>query len=240
MKAHLHFQDPEWDGEPQDPEPKPEPKHYSDPPPPGSGDLFAREPPEGYGMLEIELADGKARAIQHMVVTTYWHADGTPLSAEQFVALLFGKLPDLIEDEAQLRALWSAPETRAKLLEGLNEKGFGSDQLAEMQRILDAEKSDLFDVLAYVAFALPLLTRAERAAKATVALGAHFNARLQGFLAFVLSHYVSEGVQELDQDKLKPLLSLKYGAIADAVKDLGDPAEIGKAFVAFQKSLYEA
>jgi type I restriction enzyme R subunit len=71
--------------------------------------------------------------------------------------------------------------------------------------------------------------------------GAHFNARLQGFLAFVLSHYVSEGVQELDQDKLKPLLGLKYrGSIADAVSDLGDPGEIGKAFADFQKYLYEA
>lgn len=141
----------------------------------------------------------------------------------------------------QLRALWSAPETRAKLLEDLNERGFGSNQLAEMQRILDAEESDLFDVLAYVAYALPLLTRAERAAKATAALGAHFNAKLQGFLAFVLSHYVSEGVQELDQDKLKPLLGLKYrGSIADAVSDLGDPGEIGKAFADFQKYLYEA
>ena len=40
------------------------------------------------------------------------------------------------------------------LLQGLAEKGFGHEQLAEMQRIIDAEKSDLFDVLAYVAYAL--------------------------------------------------------------------------------------
>ncbi len=48
-----------------------------------------------------------------------------------------------------------APDTRKKLLLGLAEKGFGYDQLAEMQRIIDAEKSDLFDVLAYVAYAQP-------------------------------------------------------------------------------------
>lgn len=45
---------------------------------------------------------------------------------------------------------------------GLAEKGFGAEQMAEMQRIIDAENSDLFDVLAYVAYALPTLTREQR------------------------------------------------------------------------------
>ena len=62
--------------------------------------------------------------------------------------MLFGKLPEFFKNEEELRTLWSAPDTRAKLLQGLAEKGFGKDQLAEMQRIIDAEKSDLFDVLA--------------------------------------------------------------------------------------------
>ncbi len=79
---------------------------------------------------------------------------------------LFGKLPEFFRDEDELRALWSAPDTRRKLLEGLAEKGFGTDQLTEMQKIIDAEKSDLFDVLAHVAYALAPLTREERAAQA--------------------------------------------------------------------------
>ena len=87
------------------------------------------------------------------------------MSAQQFMEMLFGKLPEFFKDEAELRAIWSAPDTRAKLLQGLAEKGFGRDQLAEMQKIIDAEKSDLFDVLAHVAYALPPLTREERAAR---------------------------------------------------------------------------
>jgi type I restriction enzyme R subunit len=56
----------------------------------------------------------------------------------------------------------------------------------------------------------------------------------------VLSHYVSEGVGELDQDKLTPLLRLKYNdSIADAVADLGRPEDIGKVFAGFQKYLYQ-
>jgi len=55
-----------------------------------------------------------------------------------------------------------------------------------------------------------------------------------------LSHYVSVGVDELDQEKLTPLLRLKYhNSIADAVADLGRPEEIGKVFVGFQRFLYQ-
>lgn len=86
-----------------------------------------------------------------------------------------------------------------------------------MQRVIDAEKSDLYDVLAHVAYALPPQTREERAARAKVAINRHFDNRQQAFFDFVLSHYVSEGVRELDADKLTPLLKLRYhNAIADA------------------------
>jgi type I restriction enzyme, R subunit len=83
-----------------------------------------------------------------MVCATFWHSDGTPMSAQQFMKMLFGKLPEFFKDEDELRALWSVPDTRKMLLGGLAEKGFGHEQLIEMQRIIDAEKSDLFDVLA--------------------------------------------------------------------------------------------
>ncbi|MDN5942998.1 MAG: restriction endonuclease subunit R, partial [Nitrospira sp.] len=185
-------------------------------------------------------ADGKARTIQHMLVTTFWHPNGTPMSAQQFLEMLFGRLPEFFKSEAELRALWSLPDTRAKLLQGLAEKGFGHDQMAEMQKIIEAEKSDLFDVLAHVAYALPVITRQERAEKAKVEISTHFNGKQQVFLDFVLAQYVKVGVEELAQDKLSPLLKLKYhNAIADAVADLGKPEEIGKVFVGFQKYLYQ-
>ena len=112
--------------------------------------------------------------------------------------------------------------------------------MAEMQKIIDAEDSDLFDVLAYVAYALPPLSREERASKAKVEISTHFNSKQQAFLDFVLSQYVKVGVHELDKEKLSPLLKLKYNnAIADAVADLGKPDEIGKIFAGFQKYLYQ-
>jgi type I restriction enzyme, R subunit len=193
------------------------------------------------GKAKVKLANGKELTIQHMICTTFWHPDGTPMLAQQFLELLFGQLPEFFKDEAELRALWSAPDTRKLLLHGLAEKGFGPEQLSEMQKIIDAEKSDIFDVLAYVAYALPPLTREQRAAQAKVAISAYFNSKQQAFLDFVLDHYVGVGVDELDQEKLTPLLRLKYSnSISDAIADLGMPGEISKAFVGFQKYLYVA
>ncbi|HZD50955.1 MAG TPA: type I restriction-modification enzyme R subunit C-terminal domain-containing protein [Silvibacterium sp.] len=109
-----------------------------------------------------------------------------------------------------------------------------------MQKIIDAEKSDLFDVLAYVAYASPPLTREERAGRARLAITTNFNGKQQAFLEFVLSHYVRVGVEELDQEKLTPLLRLKYrSSIADALADLGRAEEIGQVFAGFQKYLYQ-
>ena len=239
VKAHHHFNDSEWDGEPIEPDPTPAPLQ----PRPDLLPDRVREKPAEYAKrqkIKVKLADGKARMIQHMMVTSFWHPDGTPMSAQQFMELLFGKLPEFFKDEAELRALWSLPDTRAKLLERLAEKGFGKEQMAEMQKIIDAERSDLFDVLAHVAYALPPLSREDRASKAKVEISHHFNSKQQVFLDFVLSHYVTVGVEELDQEKLTPLLRLKYhNSIADAVADLGKPEEIGQVFAGFQKYLYQ-
>jgi type I restriction enzyme R subunit len=255
VKAHQHFLDPEWDGEPMEPEACPTCGQYPCVcvvPPPEPCEMCGQSPCVcpcpvcgqrpcqcgGKKKAKVKLADGKARTIQHMMMTTFWHPDGTPMSSQQFMDLLFGKLPDFFTNEDELRALWSDPLTRKKLLEGLEEKGFGKSQLHEMQTIIDAEKSDLFDVLAHVAYALPTLSREERAAKAKVEISTHFNSKQQVFLDFVLSHYVSVGVEELDQDKLTPLLKLKYhDSIQDAVADLG--SDVGKAFAGFQKYLYQ-
>ena len=240
VRAHHHFNDPEWDGEPIEPEPqeprRPRPEDPTAPQPSGP----EPQPTPRPGKIKVKLADGKDRNIQHMMCTSFWHPDGTPMSAQQFMELLFGKLPEFFRNEDELRAIWSAPDTRKKLLEGLSEKGFGKDQLSEMQKIIDAEKSDLFDVLAYVAYAMPPMTREERAAGAKVVISTQFNAKQQAFLDFVLSHYVTVGVDELDQEKLTPLLRLKYhNSIADAVADLGRPEEISQVFAGFQKFLYQ-
>ena len=241
VKAHKLFNDPEWDGEPIEVgEGGDKAFPIIAPKPPSE----VKQPRAGYEAkkkVRVKLRDGKERIIQHISVTTFWGPDGKPISASAFLTLLFGQLPEFFKDEDELRALWSLPDTRKKLLEGLADKGFGKDQLGEMQKIIDAENSDLFDVLAHVAFAMQPISREERAGVAREEVHERFSDKQQAFLGFVLAHYVQEGVEELEQEKLTKLLRLRYhDSIPDAVADLGgDIAEIRNLFSDFQRYLYQ-
>ncbi|XAH22677.1 DEAD/DEAH box helicase family protein [Xylophilus sp. GW821-FHT01B05] len=240
VRAHQLFSDPEWDGEPVEPE-------VRAPKLPGTPPTAKESPPPDYlppvraAKIRGQLADGKERAIQSMVATSFWGPDGKPLSAAQFMESLFGVLPTFFRDEAELRTIWSDPETRKGLLVGLADKGFGTVQIGEMQKLIEAEKSDLFDVLAYVAFSSAPLTRQVRATAASEATARQFTDKQSAFIDFVLAQYVKEGVSELGVEKLSPLLKLRYhNALSDAFAELGQPEQVRGLFVGFQRYLYEA
>jgi type I restriction enzyme R subunit len=238
VKAHHHFSDPEWDGEPEPIEPT-EPIESVDKPNKVEQPKAPYSPDPKPEKILIKLSDGKTRQIQHMMATSFWGADGKPMSTAQFLESLFGVLPEFFKDEDALRDIWSNPETRKKLLDGLSEKGFNKEVLAEMQRIVDAENSDLFDVLAHVAFAWQPLTRTNRANNAKDVIHQHFADKQSAFIDFVLGQYVKQGVEELNQEKLKDLIGLKYQSIHDATSELGNTSEIRQLFVGFQKYLYQ-
>jgi len=194
--------------------------------------------PSSNRLFQAAKTVAKERAIQHMMATSYWSPDGKPISANQMVEKLFGELPRFFKDEEELRKLWSQPATRNAVLEGLADKGFGPDQLQEISRIVNAEKSDVFDVLAYVAFALAPITRLERVETRKADILGRYDAKLQAFLDFVLAQYLTRGVGELDQEKLGDLLQLKYHTVDDAAAQLGDVSVIRDTFVGFQQYLY--
>ena len=148
-------------------------------------------------------------------------------------------LPALFKDEDELRALWSQPDTRGEpCWRVLPRRVLVASSWARSSGMIDAEKSDLYDVLAYIAFALSPITRQERADARKINIFSHYDAKLQAFLDFVLFQYVKEGVGELDGAKLPQLLELKYRAVADAAAELGGAARIRDAFVGFQAHLY--
>ncbi|MDQ0465832.1 type I restriction enzyme R subunit [Caulobacter ginsengisoli] len=235
--AYQHFLDPEWDGEPMDPVPA-GPKGLVAEPHPGASPKDPKEPGERPEKVVIKLADGKARTIQHISATSFWGPDGRPLSAAEFLQSLFGKTPELFRDEDDLRRLWGAPETRKALLAALAEAGFGIEPLTEMARIIDAPDSDIFDVLAYVAFALPPVSRAERVETRKTDVLEGYDAALQAFLDFVLGQYVKQGVGELDQDKLPRLLELRYDSVSEGAAALGGVPKVRDAFVDAQRVLF--
>lgn len=247
VDAYHHFSDPEWDGEPVDETDggiKDPPAGGDEPPePPKVCDVCGcspcvceKQPPKQ--KLKIKLRDGKEREIQHMVSTSFWGADGKPISIQEFMENLFGAMPEFFKTEEELREIWSNPETRKAFLNRIADIGYGIDELAMLQNLIDAEKSDLFDVLNYVSFLNQPISRVDRAENAKNYIFEGIDEEQREFLDFVLSKYEEKGVEELDMDKLPVLLNLKYHAIANAEQSLGDVNRIRSIFMAFQKKLY--
>ena len=255
VDAYHHFADPEWDGEPLEPEPETEPKQPKPPceicnQRPCECEKPEKEPCDICGELfcncskqkkvKIKLRDGKEREIQSMISTSFWGADGKPISAEQFLNNLFGELPNLFKSEAELRKQWSKPNTRKILLEKLDAAGFPKSDLLIVQSLVNMENSDLFDVLEYVFNGnYNSLTREQRVAASQATIFAILDDKQKEFIEFVLSKYVETGVDELDIEKLPTLLTNKYQSLEDAKEVLGNVGDISKLFIEFQKYLYE-
>jgi type I restriction enzyme R subunit len=241
VDAFKHFSDPEWDGEPisnisendngESKTAESSEKEYI-----AKTQIDLEEEPRK--KLRIKLRDGKEREIQHMISTSFWNADGKPVSAEEFLNTMFGKLPEFFKNEEELRRLWSNPQTRKAFLEKLAEAGYGKDVLESLQKVIDAENSDIFDVLAYVGFAIQPITRDQRVSNSRHSIFENLDEKPKEFLEFVLEKYITNGVEELDEEKLPWLLNLKYHAIADAVENLGSVDSIRSTFFNFQKNLY--
>lgn len=253
VDAYHHFSDPEWDGEPlgeaclicgENPcicerQVKEET--------PISYETEALEPCEKCGQrpcvcikkVKIKLSDGKEREIQHMIATSFWSADGRPIAAEEFLKNLFGELPNFFKSEDELRILWSNPTTRKTLLASLAEAGFGEQELRTLQTLINAENSDLYDVLEYVfnSDIIPI-SRTERVTRSKANIFATLDDKQRDFIDFILHKYIESGVNELDQEKLPILLTNKYQSLEDAKDVLGSVAKISSLFVEFQKFLY--
>lgn len=260
VDAYRHFSDPEWDGEPLEAEPckkcglNPCECEYVPPvpcpvcgerpcvcekPPPPPCEKCGQRPCICKKKVKVRLKNGKEREIQHMVSTSFWGADGRPISAEEFMNNLFGELPKLFQDEDELRRLWSNPLTRKVLLENLESAGFPKEDLLILQKLVDMEKSDLYDVLEYVFNGDYIaMTREARSRAAEATIFALLNDQQKEFITFVLSKYIETGVEELDQEKLPILLTNKYHSLEDAKAILGDVANISRLFIEFQAHLY--
>ncbi|HRH49808.1 MAG TPA: DEAD/DEAH box helicase family protein [Panacibacter sp.] len=239
VNASERFKDPEWDGEPIEPT-------LVDPPPKGDDEdekvVLADEGDKEYQpikKIKIKLGNGKEQLIEHTVATTFIGADGRPMTVQEFLDSLYGKFPALFNDKEELIRIWSEPLTGKTLLDKLAEAGLGKDEFNTLQKIIDAEKSDLFDVLEFISYSAKPITREERVASAQQNIFALLNSNQKEFIEFVLNKYIETGVEELEQEKLPHLLELKYHSVSDAAEKLGGVKSIRILFTEFQKYLYK-
>ena len=237
VNAYQHFQDPDWDGEPVEPD-DPSPSGATDRPP--SPDGAEEEPTEPTReKIKIKLSDGKEREIKS-TSSNYFYVDGKPISSEEFLKKIFNtlSLPDLFKNEEELRKLWSSPITRKEFLNKLEQKGFLKQDLMMVQKLINAENSDLFDVLEYISYAKKPISRNVRVENAKDKIFTNVNEEQKDFINFILEQYIKTGVDELAINNLSNLIKLKYQSIFDGQKVLGNLEQIQKTFIDFQKHLY--
>jgi type I restriction enzyme R subunit len=160
------------------------------------------------------------------------------MTVEEFVEHMYGKLPKFFRSEAELRHIWSDPTTRKMLLDQLREAGYDSEVMSSLRQVVEADDSDLPDVLEFIAYSIKPTTREARVIKAKPSIYPSLAPEQKEFLDFVLARYVETGVEELDQEKLPALLMLKYKSIPDATEKLGAISAIRSTFMDFQKWLY--
>lgn len=238
VKAHENFRDPEWDGEPEEPVAPPPPR--PPPPtsdPPGTDPEPPSEDPPAQKVV-IKLSDGTERKIRFIASTSYW-VDGRMVSATEFLERLFGDLKGLIADEDQLRTTWSDPDNRERFMMQLADRGYDSDRLDDMRRLVDAPDSDLFDVLAYVLYTNPPKTRHDRAEGIR---GGHLedvSADLRSLLTGILQAYEDSGEDELATRKLGQFLIARYGSVTEGKAALGGLDRVKTAFRDMQARLYD-
>jgi len=240
VNASHNFYDPEWDGDPVDPMPTKPTTCGGMIEEPGSGPI---DPPVvKREKIIIKLANGKEREFQHMTSKMFYSVDGTPMSLTEFIQSLFNTLemPDLFKNEDELRAIWSVPATRMNLLKQLEAAGFPTSELVSIQELIDAQNSDLFDVLEFVKYALKPVTRIKRANTSRSIMESGIEAKQLEFIDFLVSQYIESGVGELEESKLETLLEIKYSDVFNAVQTLGkgDVGKVRKLFLDFQKNLY--
>ena len=245
VDAYHHFADPEWDGEPVDETTETIEKPPKPPVPPKVCKICGQSPcqcaiidPPPRNRIKIKLRDGKEREIQHMISTHFMSADGRAVSIQEFMENMVGAMPEFFKSEDELRKIWSDPVTRKAFLDRIATLGYGKDELEMLQKMLDAEESDLFDVLNYISFLRPTISRVERVGQTKTKILDGLGEKQKEFLDFVLSKYEEKGVEELDEEKLPVLLNMKYHAIANAVSTLGEVDAIRSIFFGFQRDLY--
>lgn len=248
--ASKNFSDPDWDGDPicdkcgnypctcnkksAGPRPKAQPKPCK-----VCGNLPCTcDGPSKKKKVVIELSAGRKIQLQ-TEWTERFMFDGELITIEQFIKILFGKIPEFFKDEKDLRKKWSDPKTREDLLQKLSDGGFSRERLRQVQALTANEKCDLLDVLEYIAYQTDPMERSARVQMMHDDIVKNLEEKQVSFVEYVLEQYVEHGVDELAVKQLPELVKLKYGTVRDACEKMGvDIKTLNRIFVDFQKDLY--
>ncbi|KLI18032.1 EcoAI/FtnUII family type I restriction enzme subunit R [Brachyspira hyodysenteriae] len=243
VNASKNFEDPQWDGETTFiSEQAHKTKNIND-----KTNIAEDIDNEDYiehkkkELIKITLGDGREVELYDNGTLFYDKNSQKMISSDEFIKTFLGIIPSFFKSEQDLRKIWKDPSTREKLLKRFEEKGYTlDDEFKKMQELLNAENSDIFDVIEYIAgYNNKLITRKERADKCIEQIKNQYEERQLAFIEFVLNEYKYNGIKELYLQKIGDLLIFKYGTIQDAAKTINMNLEdIKNLFYNFQKHLY--
>lgn len=191
--------------------------------------------------LKVKLGNRELRITN--IETRYIDESGKPLSAEEYLKSLLGKLPALYQSEEQLRIMWADPETREELLKQLQEIGIDDDQFVTLQKMFDAPDSDIFDILAHLSFSEEIKTRSERVQRVRTngrTIQQVSNLQARQFLEYVLQYYNKRGSIELVRSKIGEVIQLyNHGSVLDMTNSFGGYEMLVEAWKGLQKELFK-
>ncbi len=184
--------------------------------------------------------DGGQVVIVHEVVHEL-DTDGRRLRVVKFTEYAGEKVRTLYRSAAELRDQWSDPDRRREIIEALEERGIGFDELAAAAGQPDA---DPFDLLCYLAFNAPLRTRRERAERLRRERKDFFDQygpEARAILNELLEKYAEHGTaQFVLPDVLEvPPISAR-GNVREIAEHFGGTEQLAEAVYRLQSLLYAA
>ena len=141
-------------------------------------------------------------------------------------------------DPSQLLAQWAHAVGRRALRERLADSNITPEDLAEWAGRPD---TDVIDLLLYVAWEVPLLSRAERARRVITRhqdFLLSFAPKAREVLNKVLDQYAARGADELDMEALRAESYTELGTISEMAKSFGGSAQLRESMDELSSLIY--
>lgn len=188
----------------------------------------------------VKLADNREIKIINIETRYLDPSTGKHLSSEDFIKKILVELPKLYQNEHDLRLAWANPETREKFLKNLEYIWLDAEQIENLKKIFEAEKSDIFDILAYISYGNEIKNRTERSKIAKSILEKYENPKAKDFLQFLLELYEREWIMNFKKDGLSSKIELFNRWLArEIAAEFGWVKELKQAYYDLQKGIYE-
>jgi type I restriction enzyme, R subunit len=158
-----------------------------------------------------------------------YEPDAGGLKLREFSQFVRDQVLQLNLEPHELLAQWAQTKTREALRERLDESHITDEDLADWAGRPDA---DTIDLLLYLAWELPLLSRAERARRVAMRhrdFLVSFAPEAQEVLTKVLEQYAARGAEELDIGALRSEAYASLGTVVELADRFGGSAKLRAA-----------